>query len=148
MHIVTRTQLGSTEDDNQRLRLQLSNLRKRYTHTASEDRLVSQEGVWTWSAEGQQIGRVMLKINRSGGVLTGFRPAAMGSRLGAANGWQAEEVRRQNCSKTTKRLVKYWAYLFFPKPWLSTQILGKIHPLSIDGFFLSLHFMQFVLACI
>ncbi len=40
MHIVTRTQLGSTEDDNQRLRLQLSNLRKRYTHTASEDRWV------------------------------------------------------------------------------------------------------------
>ena len=38
MHIVTRTQLTSLEDDNQRLRAQLSNMRKRYTHGAAEER--------------------------------------------------------------------------------------------------------------
>ena len=38
MHIVTRTQLTSLEDDNQRLRTQLSNMRKRYTHGAAEER--------------------------------------------------------------------------------------------------------------
>ena len=38
MHIVARTQLSSLEDDNQRLRTQLNNIRKRYTHGAAEER--------------------------------------------------------------------------------------------------------------
>ena len=38
MHIVARTQLSSIEDENQRLRTQLNNMRRRYTHGATEER--------------------------------------------------------------------------------------------------------------